>query len=153
MHKMERCRNPLFIRSLFPTIYFPEEPVMGEMKSQSLIHQVSVSNLKNCPESKWYGSRGRNSLFIRSLFPTWSGCFHHNRSWKSQSLIHQVSVSNKTYSGEEETTEEKSQSLIHQVSVSNAIWVGGWTRTEKTVAIPYSSGLCFQPLPFEMCIE
>ena len=62
-------------------------------RSQSLIHQVSVSDLD----------------FIY---------YEYRRRKKSQSLIHQVSVSDNTDPFGEYELEDWSQSLIHQVSVS-----------------------------------
>ena len=63
--------DPLFIRSLFPTMNYEQALEASKHKSQSLIHQVSVSN-----------------IFAKE------GVTDRADYQKSQSLIHQVSVSN-----------------------------------------------------------
>ena len=87
---------------------------------QSLINQVSVSNIKTI------------TYEVRS----------HGLS---QSLLHQVSVSNQIeyLFSTEKWGELKSQSLLHQVCflASNTLLV---SRRTRQVAIPSSSGLCFQ---------
>ena len=85
--------NPLFIRSQFQMEMVPfQAPEKFAIQSQSLIHQVSVSD------------------------PSWPSpaCF----LLSSQSLIHQVSVSDERIKSVAERY-KKSQSLIHQVSVSD----------------------------------
>ena len=87
--------------------------------SQSLIHQVSVSDYVNGPLTSRY----------------WHG---------SQSLIHQVSVSDEKIIDRGDQRLKMSQSLIHQVSVSDvdvSIFLSG---IDVFVSIPYSSGLSFR---------
>ena len=87
--------------------------------SQSLIHQVSVSDYD-------------------STYP------FYNRRKTSQSLIHQVSVSDLNFtSATNNRLDAGSQSLIHQVSVSD-MQARHWMMTQKIVSIPYSSGLSFR---------
>ena len=86
-------------------------------ESQSLIHQVSVSDFLDCPLGP--------AVFL------------------SQSLIHQVSVSDVEIIEQHERNQRKSQSLIHQVSVSDFI-TRDVMDTIEWVSIPYSSGLSFR---------
>ena len=86
--------------------------------SQSLIHQVSVSEIITPPsEAENHGM--------------------------SQSLIHQVSVSERLMIQRLRLLNLKSQSLIHQVSVSeeNKLRL---CKELNEVSIPYSSGLSFR---------
>ena len=63
-------------------------------KSQSLIHQVSVSNEWFLDHCQLETTKCRNPLFVRSLFLTFNPC-DYGDPWtkKSQSLLHQVYVS------------------------------------------------------------
>ena len=86
--------------------------------SQSLIHQVSVSDRTNSHGSIFYGS-GLNPLFIRSQFQILIKPSHKILFISpSQSLIHQVSDSDSKLVLFFQTLSKQSQSLIHQVSVS-----------------------------------
>ena len=92
---------------------------ISEITSQSLIHQVSVSDgiLRDEKEKEIN---------------------------ESQSLIHQVSVSDAGFrNGCGLFTSERSQSLIHQVSVSDFSFLI-WEGSIREVSIPYSSGLSFR---------
>ena len=87
--------------------------------SQSLIHQVSVSEGKKLVLLHLIHWNGLNPLFIRSQFQRKSRTGMLRRSLRSQSLIHQVSVSEReTGFAANKTYTVQSQSLIHQVSVS-----------------------------------
>jgi len=67
------CRNPFFIRSMFPTRYWRyNDPLRGGSGSQSLFHQVNVSDL--------------DYLLV----------YLNLRGNPSQSLFHQVNVSDAT---------------------------------------------------------
>ena len=115
--------------------------------SQSLIHQVSVSDVVNwdslledwnsivsIPYSSGLSFRynSRNILSIR---------FEST----SQSLIHQVSVSDPDNAMVPIMVCVKSQSLIHQVSVSDDR-MRALSAKYNDVSIPYSSGLSFRLL-------
>ena len=134
-------RNPLFIRSIIPTIAREFDPFSKQM-SQSLIHQVNHSNREYCNSMKdkqdksqslihqvnhsniiyilsyLFLFQSRNPLFIRSIIPTISAYLPACSTAASQSLIHQVNHSN----------EKKKNGG------------GCWLK----VAIPYSSGQSFQ---------
>ena len=88
--------------------------------SQSLIHQVSVSDLRII---------ALNRFGVCLL---------------SQSLIHQVSVSDLKQIYSVVRGGGESQSLIHQVSVSDLFVVSRMILFESKDSIPYSSGLSFR---------
>ena len=91
---------------------------MTAFESQSLIHQVSVSDLLYV--LLWQDLRiCLNPLFIRSQFQIVNRERIVCDSAESQSLIHQVSVSDGDIVSVCDGVLERSQSLIHQVSVSD----------------------------------
>ena len=88
--------------------------------SQSLIHQVSVSDFIGNGMGRKERVKSLNPLFIRSQFQILNpvGLTALTES-KSQSLIHQVSVSDGEQTKCDKESCKGSQSLIHQVSVSD----------------------------------
>ena len=91
--KQAKSLNPLFIRSQFQRSAVAVSLFALFVLSQSLIHQVSVSE-NTIVRAIEVAQKGLNPLFIRSQFQrgieTGIAC---NQIFESQSLIHQVSVS------------------------------------------------------------
>ena len=113
--------NPLFIRSQFQSNNIPTLIADLYDPSQSLIHQVSVS--ERIGITKWRGSVLSQSLIHQvSVSETAVGVEPIKGAKKSQSLIHQVSVSEEEMKLKIATIAPfLSQSLIHQVSVSEHV--------------------------------
>ena len=110
--------NPLFIRSQFQSEKVDLLAKARQYTSQSLIHQVSISEIMIMTTTALLKTKSQSLIHQVSISEIMIMTTTALLKTKSQSLIHQVSISEKINVVVCRDWGAKSQSLIHQVSIS-----------------------------------
>ena len=141
--KKKKCLNPFYIRSRIPTSLRTITFVVYNDMSQSLLHQVTYSDLPNFRPIS-FRPKCLNPFYIRSRIPTSGGDGYDDLGSVSQSLLHQVTYSDTV----EHAAQPGNRQCLNPFYIRSRIPTST-TMTKKRkrdVSIPFTSGHVFRHL-------